>query len=151
MKTFFMQAARFQCYHNHLKTLCFFQKRALTRSGTNGHYLLDSCHVTVWSRYHMTYWLESSHSSYQPAKFVGLHFVKVKMKYFDFVTWPLDRCVTWLCGWGLFILSYHPVKFGIHRPCESGNITPLICQVTTELMCHVTLWVGSSYPKSLTY
>ena len=72
MKTFFMQAARFQCYHNHLKTLCFFQKRALTRSGTNGHYLLDSCHVTVSSRYHMTYRLESSHSSYQPAKFVGL-------------------------------------------------------------------------------
>ena len=21
------------------------------------------------------------------------------------------------------MLSYHPVKFGVHRPCESGNIT----------------------------
>ena len=33
--------------------------------------------------------------------------------------------------------------FGIHRPYESGDITSLSCQVTTWLMYHVTLWVGS--------
>ena len=36
------------------------------------HYLLDNCHMTVWSRCHMTCWVESSHSSHHPDKFVGL-------------------------------------------------------------------------------
>ena len=70
----------------------------------------------------------------------ALNRVKVKIKYFWLVTWPLDRCFTWHCGWGLFILSHHPVKFGVHRPCESGDIMSLICPVTTKLICHVTLW-----------
>ena len=73
----------------------------------------------------------------------ALNLVKVKIKYFWFVTWPLDRCFTWLCGRGLFILSHHPAKFGIHRLCESGDITSLISHVTTWLMYHVTFWVGS--------
>ena len=78
----------------------------------------------------------------------GLHLVKVKIKYFYFVTWPLDRFVTWLCGWSSLVLSHHPTRFGVHRPCESENITPLICHVTTWSMSHVTLWMGSSHPKS---
>ena len=61
----------------------------------------------------------------------ALNLVKVKIKYFWFVTWPLDRCFTWLCGWGPFVLSHHPAKFGVHRPRESGDITSLICHVTT--------------------
>ena len=48
-----------------------------------------------------------------------------------FVTWLRGRCVMWLCGWDPFILSHHPAKFGIHSPCESGDITSLICHVTT--------------------
>ena len=36
------------------------------------------------------------------------------------------------CGWGSLILSHHPATFGIHRPCESGNITPLIFHVTVS-------------------
>ena len=73
----------------------------------------------------------------------ALRLVKVKMKYFWFVTWPLDRSVTWLCGWGPFTLSHHLAKFGIHRSCESRDITCLIYHVTTCLMCHVTSGWGS--------
>ena len=72
-----------------------------------------------------------------------LRFMKVTIKYFWFVTWSLDRYVTWLCGWGPYILSHHSPKFGIHRSCESGNITSLIYDMTTCLMCHVTCGWGS--------
>ena len=74
----------------------------------------------------------------------ALNRVKVRIKFFWCVTWPLDRCFTWLCGWALFILSHQSAKFGIRRPCESGCITSLMCQMTTWFVCHVTLWVGSS-------
>ena len=72
-----------------------------------------------------------------------LRLVKVTTKYFWFVTWSLDWSVTWLCGWGSFILSHHPAKFGIHRPCESGDITSLIYHMTMCLLCHVTCGWGS--------
>ena len=109
--------------------------------------------VVTWQRYRGVKWhvgwglliLVTTLLSLQ-----ALRLVKVKMKYFLFFTWPLDWCVTWLCGWGPFILSHHPAKFGVHRPCESGDITSLICHVTTWSMCHVTLWVGSLHPKSPT-
>ena len=45
------------------------------------------------------------------------------------------------------MLSNHPVKCAVHRPCESGDIMFLICNVTMWLIYHVTLWVGSPYPK----
>ena len=48
------------------------------------------------------------------------------------ITWPSGRCVTWLCGGGSLILSHHPPKFGVHRPCEIGDITFFICHVTTN-------------------
>ena len=67
----------------------------------------------------------------------ALPLVKIKIKYFWFITWPLDRSVTWLCGWGPFILNHDPGKFGIHWPWESGDITSLICHVTTWSICHV--------------
>ena len=73
----------------------------------------------------------------------ALRLVKVKIKYFWFVTCPLDQSVTWLCGWCPFILSHHPAKFEIHRPWESWDITSLICHVTTRSMCHVTCGWGS--------
>ena len=47
------------------------------------------------------------------------------------------------------MLSHHLAKFGVHalcrvhRPCESGDITFLICHVATWLKCHVTLWWGT--------
>ena len=31
-----------------------------------------------------------------------------------------------LYGWGPFILSHQSAKFGIYRPCESGDIASLI-------------------------
>ena len=34
--------------------------------------LPDSCHVTAWSRWHMTCWVGSSHSSDHPAMFIDL-------------------------------------------------------------------------------
>ena len=66
-------------------------------------------------------------------------------------TRPLDWCVTWLCRWGPVILSHHPAKFGIHWPCESGNITPSTCLVTTILKCDMILWVASPHPKWLSH
>ena len=35
-----------------------------------------------------------------------------------------------------------------HRSCGWGNMTFLICHVTTWSMCHVTLWEGLTHPKS---
>ena len=43
---------------------------------------------------------------------------------------------------------HNPAKFGVHRPCESKDITFFICRVTTISKCHVTLWMGSPHPKS---
>ena len=90
LKKFCIQATHFQCCHNHLKSI-YFQERALTRSGTNAHYLLDSCHVTAWSRWHMTCWVWSSHSSHHPAKFVDLVHCETEDKIFltDHVTTQL--------------------------------------------------------------
>ena len=83
-----MQAAHFQCCHNQLKS--FFLERASTRSGANVHYLLDSCHVKTWLRCHMTCWVGSSHSSYHPARFVGLVPCESNL--------CVGSLVTWLCG-----------------------------------------------------
>ena len=47
------------------------------------------------------------------------------------------------------MLSKYPAKFGVHRSCESGVRPFFICHVTTWLMRHVILWVGSPHPKSL--
>ena len=43
--------------------------------------------------------------------FGGMGLVNVQIKRFWFITWQRDRCVTWLCGWGSFILSHHTAKF----------------------------------------
>ena len=95
IKTFFMKAAHFQCYHN----------RASIRSGANVNYLLlDSCHVTVWSRCQMTCWVGSSHSSYHPAKSVGLPPCEDKDEIFlicHVSTW-------WICYVTLWVESLHP-------------------------------------------
>ena len=37
-----------------------------------------------------------------------------------------------LCGWWLHVISYHPVKFGVHKACEIGDKTFLIRHVTTN-------------------
>ena len=44
--------------------------------------------------------------------------------------------------------SYHPAKFVGLACCESEDKAFLICHVTTQLNCHVTLWVGFSHPES---
>ena len=72
----------------------------------------------------------------------------MEIKYFWFVMWPCGCCITWLCWWGTFVQSHHPAKFGIHWPCESGDKIFLICHMTTQLKCHMTLWVGSPCSKS---
>ena len=41
--------------------------------------------------------------------------------HFQIVMWLQNWSVTWLF-WGLFMLSKHLVKFGVHRSCESGDI-----------------------------
>ena len=55
---------------------------------------------------------------------------------FLFVTCPLGWCVTWLCRRGPLIPSQHPAKFGVHRPCESEDITFFICHMTTKFGVH---------------
>ena len=70
-----------------------------------------------------------SHSySYNSAEFVG--FAPCESKEIIFLICHMTPWSTWLCGWGPFILSHHPVKFGIHRPFESGDISSEICHVT---------------------
>ena len=61
---------------------------------------------------------------------------------FLFVTWPRHWSVVWLCGRGVLILNHHPAKFGVRRPCESGDIKVFFnCHVTMCLKYHVTLLV----------
>ena len=116
--------------YNHFKSVCFLE-RASTRSGTILHYLLGSCYVAAWLRTWHVAWGLLILTVTTLLSLWALDLAKMKIKYFWFVTCPLDRCFTWLCGWGLFILIHHPAKFGVHRPCESGDITSLICHVTT--------------------
>ena len=86
----------------------------------------------------MTCWVRSSHSSYHPAKFLGLASCESKDKIFK----VCQVITSSICH---VTLSLHPAKFGIHRPCESGDITSLIYLMTTCLMYHVACgWVSSS-------
>ena len=106
-------------------------------------------HVTTQLKYHVTFWVGPPHPDSAPYQVLGARgLVNVKIKCFSFDRWPRDRCFTWLCKWRPLFLSHRPAKFGIHRPCESRNITFFICHVTTILKCHVNLWVESSHPKS---
>ena len=100
------------------------------------------CQVTTILKCHVTLWVGSLHP--RPLGSIGL--VKVEIKRFWFFTWPRNQCVMWFCRWCPFILSYYPAKFGVHRPCESVNITFFICQVITILKCLVILWVESPHP-----
>ena len=51
-------------------------------------------------------------------------------------------------GGFLSMLSHQLAMFGVHTLYVGGNITLFICQVTTMSKCHVTLWMGSSHPKT---
>ena len=89
-------------------------------------------HVTSQLKCHVAFWVEPPHLDSAPYQVLGLmNFVNVDIKRFWFFTWPRDWCITWLCGWGPLNLSHQPAKFGVHRPCESGDITFFICHVTT--------------------
>ena len=79
------------------------------------------------------------------------------------LTSSICHVTTWstcyvLCGRGSLVtydegtsptkqVNHHPAKFGVHRPCESGDITFFIRYVTMISKCHMTLWVESSHPK----
>ena len=105
-------------------------------------------HVTTQLKCHVTFWVGPPHPDSAPYQVLGARgLVNVEIKRFWLDTWPRDRCVMWLCRWGLLILNL-PAKFEVHRPCESGNITFFICHLTTIMNCHVNLWVGSPHPKS---
>ena len=100
-------------------------------------------HVTTQLKCHVTFWVGLPHPDSVPNQVLGARgLVNVEIKRFRLDTWLRDRCVTWHCRWGLLILSHHPAKFGIHRPCESGNVTFFTCHVTLILKCHMNLWVG---------
>ena len=89
-------------------------------------------HLITQLKCHVTFWVGPLHpelAPYHVLRAMGL--VNVETKRFWFVTWPWEWCVTWLCGWGSLILSYDSIKFGAHRPCERGDITILICHMTT--------------------
>ena len=106
-------------------------------------------HVTTQLKCHVTFWVGLPHPDSAPYQVLGARgLVNVEIKRFWLDTWPRDRWVMWLCRWGPLIPSHHPLKFGVHRPCESGNITFFICHVTTILKCHMNLWAGSPHPKS---
>ena len=52
------------------------------------------------------------------------------------------------CWVGSSNSSHHPVKFVDLVPRESEDKIFLICNVITQLKCHVTLWVDFSHAKS---
>ena len=77
---------------------------------------------------------------------VGL--VKVEIYRLWFITWPRSWCVMQLYGWGPFILSHQSAKFGIHRPCESGDIASLILSRDHLVDVSRDFMRGFSHPKS---
>ena len=80
-------------------------------------------HVTTQLKCHVTFCVRSPHLDSAPYQVLGARgLVNVEIKRFWYDTWPRDQCVMWLCRWGPLILSHYPAKFGVHRPCESGNI-----------------------------
>ena len=88
---------------------------------------------------------------------LALRLMKVKIKYFWFVTWPTRKVSRDFLGGYLIVSLYYgpPAKLGVHRPCESGDITFFICRVQIKKYAisefHVTLWVGSPHPKPPPY
>ena len=127
LKTSFIQPTRCQCCHNHLKSICF-KEGASTRSWTNVHYLLDSCHVMTWSKCHMTFGWGLLILVTTLISLWALRPVKVKKKYFWFATWPHHQIVTWICGWGSLIINLG------------------YCHVTTWSKCHMTFLVWFLHP-----
>ena len=98
-------------------------------------------HVNTQLKDHMTFWVGLLHPDSAPYQVLGaLGLVIVEIKGFRFVTWPHDRCVTWLCGLGSLILSHHSARFGVYRLCESGTTTFLF--VTWSRYWRVTWLFG---------
>ena len=123
-------------------------KFGVHRSCESGDIPFFICHVTTWSMCHVTLWVESPHLKSPPCYVWGSWALwKSRYNVFSFVTWPRYRSVTWHFLGGPLILCHYPAKLGIHRPCESGDITSFICHVTTWSICHVTFLVGSFHPK----
>ena len=113
-----------------MNSICFLE-RASTRNETNVHYLLDSCHMRAWSRWHITCLVGSSHSSHHPAESVDLAPCESEDKIFDLpCDYTIEVSLTWLCRWISFIKSHHSVRFGVHTLHESGNITLLVVKWT---------------------
>ena len=52
------------------------------------------------------------------------------------------------CWVGSSHSSHHPAKFVDLANCKREDKIFLICHVTTQFKCHVTLWVGLPPPKS---
>ena len=143
IRTFFMQAAHLQCCHNHLKSIIF--RRELQLEAEQMY--TTNWIVVTWRRNWGVTWYDGWGNFLLVTtllSLLSLHLVKVKLKYFWFDTWPLDRSVKWLCWWGPFTLSHHFAKFGIQRPWESEDITCVICHVTMYLKCPVTCGGGAS-------
>ena len=88
----------------------------------------------MWLQCDLNLCVGSPHPESRPYRVLGaMGLVNVEIKHFRFVTWPRIQCVTWICGWGSLILSYHTDKFGVHKSWENGDITFFICHVTTIL------------------
>ena len=128
--------------------VCFWRAQVLTswRPYGWGNKIFLFFHLTIQLKCHVTFWVWSPHRQLVPYQGLGaIGLVNVEIKRFWFVTRPCDQCVTWLCGWSSLILSHHPAQFGVHRPCESGDTMFFTCRITTILMFHVTLWLGSTH------
>ena len=135
LRTSFIQATHFQCCHNNLKSV-FFKEIEVEQMFTT-YWIVITWRLDWGGTWHVELGLIILVTMLLGLLILWL--VKVKIKYFWFDTCVHNWSVTWLCGWGSLILSQHPVKFGVHRPCESGDITLLICHVTTISKCHMTL------------
>ena len=100
-------------------------------------------HVTTQLKCHVIFWVGPPHPDSAPYQVLGAKvLVNVEIKRFWLDTWPRDPCVTWLCKWGSLIVSHYPAKFGVHRVCESGNITFFVCHVTMLLKFHINCGWG---------
>ena len=99
-------------------------------------YFVTWHHVTTWSKGRVT-WQVGAPEPKSPLCQIWYLQVLWNGKYNLFIltldlTWPHNQRDLWLRKWEPFNLSYQYAKFGDYKSCGSGDITILLCQVTSR-------------------
>ena len=65
--------------------------------------------------------------------------------------WSHDERIMQLQGRKPLTVSHHPIKFGVGKHCDSGDIIDLVCHVILQdhvVTGYMTLWIKVCHGKS---